>query len=53
MFNIISSATYKRRFPLSGLLDHPFMGIAPHEHSGRGTPSRAAQSTDSLFCLDR
>jgi hypothetical protein len=29
------------------------VGITPHEQSGRGTPSNAAQRTDNLFFRER
>ena len=29
------------------------VGMTPHEHSGRGTPSSAAQTTDNLLLRER
>ena len=29
------------------------VGMTPHEHSGKGTPNSAAQTTDSLLFRER
>ena len=40
-------------FDAPSFLSPTAVGMTPHEQSGNGTPSSAAQSTDSLLSRDR